>query len=164
MPISWSPPARSGRREAEAAAGAELVINATNGAGSVTALEAAGEDLLADKVLIDVSNPLDFSAGMPPSLLVSNTDSLGEQIQRRFPRTRVVKALNTMNAYLMVDPGQLDHGQHSAFVSGNDPQAKRAVIDLLTTLGHADTIDLGDITPRVHPCRRRPQSLYVRLG
>jgi predicted dinucleotide-binding enzyme len=76
---------------ADAAADAELVVNATNGAGSLAALEAAGDEHLSGKVLVDVSNPLDVSHGMPPSLLVSNTDSLAEQIQRRFPTARVVK-------------------------------------------------------------------------
>jgi 8-hydroxy-5-deazaflavin:NADPH oxidoreductase len=131
---------------AEAAAGAELVVNATNGVGSIEALEAAGEENLAGKVLVDIANPLDFSQGMPPSLTVSNTDSLGEQIQRRFPETRVVKALNTVNAYLMVDPKQLAGGDHTTFVSGNDPEAKAMVGELLGRLGWSDVIDLGDIS------------------
>lgn len=122
------------------------MVNATNGAGSIAALEAAGEEHLAGKVLVDVSNPLDFSHGMPPSLLVSNTDSLGERIQRRFPATRVVKALNTMNAHLMVDPKQLAGGDHSVFVSGDDPDAKTQVTELLEAFGWSDVIDLGDIT------------------
>jgi predicted dinucleotide-binding enzyme len=131
---------------ADAAADAEVVINATNGAGSVAALEAAGVAKLAGKVLIDIANPLDFSSGMPPSLFVSNTDSLGEQIQRRFPEVRVVKALNTMNAYLMVDPKQLAAGEHTVFVSGNDVDAKAGVFKLLESFGWSDVIDLGDIT------------------
>ena len=130
----------------EAAAGAELVVNATNGAGSIEALETAGEQNLAGKVLIDIANPLDYSQGMPPALLVSNTDSLGEQIQRRFPATRVVKALNTMNAYLMVDPQQLAGGDHTVFVSGNDADAKAQVVALLGSFGWSDVIDLGDIS------------------
>lgn len=81
---------------------------------------------------MDISNPLDFSAGMPPSLLVSNTDSLGEQIQRAFPQVRVVKTLNTMTARLQVNP-ELAAGEHHAFASGNDRQAKAQVIDLLKT-------------------------------
>jgi 8-hydroxy-5-deazaflavin:NADPH oxidoreductase len=129
-----------------AAAGAELVINATNGAGSLAALEAAGEQNLAGKVLADIANPLDFSAGMPPSLLVSGTDSLGEQIQRRFPAAKVVKTLNTVNAYLMVDPGQLAGGDHTVFVSGDDAGAKDQVAGLLKSFGWSDVIDLGDIT------------------
>ncbi len=75
----------------DAAAGTELIVNATNGEGSIAMLESAGKDNLAGKVLIDIANPLDFSQGPPPSLFVSNTDSLGEQIQRAFPDTKVVK-------------------------------------------------------------------------
>jgi 8-hydroxy-5-deazaflavin:NADPH oxidoreductase len=131
---------------AEAAAQGELIVNATHGTGSVPVLESAGEENLAGKVLVDIANPLDFSQGMPPSLTISNTDSLGEQIQRRFPRTRVVKALNTVNAYLMVNPGQLAGGDHTTFVSGNDPDAKKIVTELLASLGHTDVIDLGDIS------------------
>lgn len=142
---------------AAAAAGAELVVNATNGAGSVAALEAAGEENLVGKVLVDIANPLDFSAGMPPSLLVSNTDSLGEQIQRRFPRARVVKTLNTVNASLMVDPGQLASGDHTVFVSGDDPGAKAQVAGLLKSFGWSDVIDLGDISTA------RGAEMYVSL-
>jgi predicted dinucleotide-binding enzyme len=131
---------------AQAAAHGEMIVNATAGAVSLEALEQAGEDNLRGKVLIDISNPLDFSKGMPPSLSVVNTDSLGEQIQRRFPEAKVVKTLHTMNAYLMVDPAQLAGGDHSVFVSGDDPEAKAAVTDLLRSFGWTDIIDLGDIT------------------
>ncbi len=130
---------------ADAVSRAELVVNATNGAGSLATLDAAGADALADKVILDLANTLDFSQGMPPSLLVSNTDSLGEQIQRRFPRAKVVKALNTMNVSLMVDPMQLAGGDHTCFVSGDDASAKQTVVKLLTALGHRDIIDLGGI-------------------
>ena len=129
-----------------AVAGADLVVNATNGAASISALEGAGEENLKSKVLLDIANPLDFSQGMPPSLLVSNTDSLGEQIQKRFPEARVVKALNTMNAYLMVDPSQVAEGDHTVFVSGNDADAKAVVTDLLRSFGWVDIVDLGDIS------------------
>ncbi len=131
---------------ADAAAGAELVVNATNGTVSIQALEAAGEDNLAGKMIVDIANPLDFSQGMPPSLAISNTDSLGEQIQRRFPDARVVKTLNTVNAYLMVDPVQLAGGDHTVFVSGNDADAKTKVTELLASFGWSDIVDLGDIT------------------
>jgi predicted dinucleotide-binding enzyme len=93
-------------RFGDAAAFGELIFNCTAGAASLEALEAAGETNLAGKTLVDVANPLDFSQGMPPSLTVSNTDSLAEQIQRRFPDAKVVKELNTMNAELMVAPGR----------------------------------------------------------
>jgi len=131
---------------ADVAADAELVINATEGAGSVAALSAAGSENLAGKILVDIANPLDFSHGMPPTLSPVNTDSLGEQIQRAFPEAKVVKTLNTMNASLMVDPGRAAGGDHSVFVSGNDSEAKREVATLLKSLGHQDVIDLGDIT------------------
>ena len=122
-------------------------MNATNGKGAIEALNAAGEQNLAGKLLIDISNPLDFSKGMPPSLTICNTDSLGEQIQRAFPETKVVKTLNTVNAYLMVEPGMLAGGNHTMFVCGNDAGAKATVASLLQEgLGWQDVIDLGDIT------------------
>jgi len=130
---------------AEAAAGAELIVNATSGDGSIAALEAAGKENLAGKVLLDIANPLDFSKGFPPSLFVKDTDSLGEQIQRAFPELKVVKALNTLNATLMVNPRQLADGDHTVFVSGDDAEAKKRVSDLLTDFGHRDVIDLGDL-------------------
>jgi len=131
---------------AEAAAFGELLFNCTNGAGSLEALTLAGEAALNGKILIDISNPLDFSRGMPPSLFVSNTDSLGEQIQRAFPNLKVVKSLNTMNTALMVNPRQLANGDHSVFVSGNDAAAKAQVTALLKDWGWQDVIDLGDIS------------------
>jgi hypothetical protein len=131
---------------AQAAAHGELVVNATAGTGSIEALRAAGEKNVAGKILIDIANPLDFSKGMPPSLTVCNTDSLGEQIQRAYPEVKVVKALNTMNAYLMVGPQQLAGGEHTAFVSGNDAAAKKRVTELLRSFGWKDIVDLGDIT------------------
>jgi predicted dinucleotide-binding enzyme len=131
---------------ADAATGAELLVNATSGDVSIAALEAAGADNLAGKVLIDIANPLDFSAGFPPSLFVKDTDSLGEQIQAAFPKLKVVKALNTLTAALMVNPRALADGDHSVFVSGNDSDAKKTVIGLLGSFGHTDVVDLGDIT------------------
>jgi predicted dinucleotide-binding enzyme len=130
----------------EAAAQGEMVVNATSGTVSMQVLELAGETNLNGKILIDVANPLDFSKGMPPTLSVSNTDSLGEQIQRRFPEARVVKTLHTMNAYLMVDPAQLAEADHTVFVSGDDAEAKASVTELLRSFGWTDIIDLGDIT------------------
>lgn len=131
---------------AEAAAHGELLFNCTNGMASLGVLKQAGAANLQGKVLIDIANPLDFSQGMPPSLSVSNTDSLGEQIQRAFPRVSVVKTLNTLNANLMVDPQQLAGGNHTIFVSGNDADAKAQVTTLLQQFGWQDIIDLGDIT------------------
>ena len=130
---------------AEATAGAELIVNATNGLGALPALEQAGADHLAGKAILDISNPLDFSRGFPPTLLVKDTDSLGEQIQRAFPQARVVKTLNTLNADLMVHPASLG-AESSVFVSGDDAAAKARVTELLRSFGHTDIIDLGDIS------------------
>jgi predicted dinucleotide-binding enzyme len=130
---------------ADAAKFGEVVFNCTAGSVSLEALKQAGEKNLGGKVLVDVANPLDFSKGMPPTLTVCNTDSLGEQIQRAFPDAKVVKALNTMGNELMVDPG-LVPGEHDTFVCGNDPQAKAEVVEILRAFGWKSPIDLGDIT------------------
>ena len=131
---------------ADAAAFGEILFNCTSGSGSIEALNAAGKENLKGKVLLDISNPLDFSKGMPPTLFVSNTDSLGEQIQRAFPELKVVKTLNTISAPVMVDPARIP-GVHAVFVSGNDAEAKAQVKRLLTEwLGWKQIIDLGDIT------------------
>lgn len=131
---------------AEAAAFGELLFNATQGGAAIAALQLAGEPNMRGKVLVDISNPLDFSHGMPPSLLVTNTDSLGEQIQRAFPTTRVVKALNTVAASIMVEPRQIADGNHHLFICGDDAGAKETTTALLKEFGWIHIIDLGDIT------------------
>lgn len=132
---------------AEAASHGEFLINATNGGGSLNALHLAGEANLNGKILLDASNPLDFSQGMPPTLLVCNTDSTGEQIQRAFPQVKVVKGLNTVTAYLMVNPGLVNGGDHTLFICGNDAEAKAQVTARLKEwFGWQDVLDLGDIT------------------
>ena len=132
---------------ADAAAHGELIFNCTAGDKSLEALRMAEADNLADKILVDVANPLDFSRGMPPILAVCNADSLGEEIQRFFPRSKVVKALNTVNCNVMVDPSVVP-GEHDVFVCGNDEGAKNEVRELLGSFGWpAERInDLGDIT------------------
>jgi len=143
---------------AGAAAHGELVFNCTHGNASLEALNAAGAENLAGKVLVDVANVLVFSEGEPPVIGLSVEDSLGEQIQRAFPEAKVVKALNTVNADVMVDPGMVP-GEHDMFISGNDAAAKAQVADLLQSFGWpAERIlDLGDITGA------RGQELYVAL-
>ena len=135
---------------ADAAAFGEITINATHGSSSVTALILAGKKNLEGKVLIDISNPLDFSNGMPPSLLpgLNNTNSLGEEIQKTFPESLVVKTLNTMWCGLMVNPNLIGKGDHINFISGNNTEAKARVRKLLNQIGWKDEniIDLGDIT------------------
>ena len=128
-----------------AAAFAEILFNCTTGQASLEALQLAGRENLSGKVLIDVANPLDFSKGMPPSLSVCNTDSLGEVLQRQFPDLKVVKTLNTMNCQLMVDPSLLP-AETSIFMSGNDAQAKAVTRKILEDFGWKDIIDLGDIS------------------
>lgn len=131
----------------DAAAFGEVVFNCTAGSVSIAALKLAGSANLKGKVLVDVANPLDFSKGMPPTLTVCNTDSIGEQIQRMFPDVKVVKALNTMNCKIMVKPS-LVSGEHNLFIAGNDAQAKAKVRGILEAFGWKEEsiIDLGDIT------------------
>jgi predicted dinucleotide-binding enzyme len=130
---------------AEAAAYGEIVFNCTLGAASLEALTAAGAGNLKGKILIDTSNPIDYSADIT-SLTVCNTDSLGEQIQRAFPYTKVVKTLNTMNANVMVNPAKLIENT-DVFVSGNDSEAKATVSGYLHSwFGWQSIIDLGDIS------------------
>jgi 8-hydroxy-5-deazaflavin:NADPH oxidoreductase len=129
----------------DAAVFGDMIFNCTSGQVSLEALQLAGRENLSGKILVDIANPLDFSNGMPPSLSVCNTDSLGESLQRQFPDVLVVKTLNTMNCQLMVNPSLLKE-ETSIFISGNDPGAKLAVKKLLNDFGWNDIIDLGDIT------------------
>ncbi|MFJ9773116.1 NADPH-dependent F420 reductase [Kitasatospora sp. NPDC101157] len=132
---------------AEAAAFGEVVLNATGGTVSLAALRAAGAEHLAGKLLIDVSNPLVFGPDGVVTLDPVNTDSIGERIQREFPDARVVKALNTLNCALMVEPAKLA-GEHNLFIAGNDAGAKAETVALLGEFGWPAEwiVDLGDIT------------------
>jgi 8-hydroxy-5-deazaflavin:NADPH oxidoreductase len=132
---------------ADAAAFGEIVFHCTHGVASLAALDLAGAQNLKNKILIDIANALDFSKGMPPSLSVCNTDSLGEQIQRAFPEVKVVKTLNTMNCNIMVNPKLVADGNHDIFISGNDASAKVKVTEILREwFGWKSVIDLGNIT------------------
>lgn len=131
---------------ADAASDAELIFNCTAGTASIEALTAAGAENLAGKIVVDVSNPLDFSQGMPPTLSICNDDSLGERIQATFPEAKVVKTLNTINNQVMTDPGRLP-GAHNVFVCGEDEGAKAAVGELLQSFGwpRESIVNLGGI-------------------
>jgi predicted dinucleotide-binding enzyme len=133
---------------ADAAGFGELLFNATQGVGAVDVLKAAGADKLKGKILIDISNPLDFSKGMPPMLFAAAaSESLGEQLQKAFPDVKVVKTLNTVTAEIMVNPGKIGGGDHQMFMSGNDAAAKATVTEFLKSqFGWKHVLDLGDIT------------------
>lgn len=134
----------------ESASFGELILNVTQGGSSIQALTLAGAKNLKGKIVVDISNPLDFSKGMPPSLIpeLSNTNSLGEEIQKTFPEAKVVKTLNTMWCGLMVNPGMIADGNHTAFICGNDADAKSKVKSLINEFGwkQENILDLGDIT------------------
>lgn len=144
---------------ADASTFGEIIFNCTAGVGSIEALKMAGEKNLNGKVLVDIANPLDFSKGMPPSLALCNTTSLGEEIQNAFPQTKVVKALNTMWCGLMVNPAMINGGDHSTFISGNDANAKEEVKKILKSFGWVEKniLDLGDI------CKARGSEMYLPL-
>ncbi|GAB4496981.1 MAG: NAD(P)-binding domain-containing protein [Saprospiraceae bacterium] len=146
--VAANGPAASEGTFADAASFGEVIFICTKGDGTLDALRAADAANLRGKILIDISNPLDFSKGMPPSLFVCNTDSLGEQIQREFPDAKVVKTLNIVNCEVMVNAGKSSPSDRGTmFVSGNDADAKQLVINnFLTPWGWSDVIDLGDIT------------------
>lgn len=144
---------------AEAAAFGEIIFNCTAGVASLDALAMAGKKNLEGKTIVDVANPLDFSKGMPPSLAVCNTNSLGEEIQKAFPESKVVKALNTMWCGLMVNPAMINGGNHNTFVCGNDAGAKEGVKQILKSFGWAEKniLDLGDIS------KARATEMYLPL-
>lgn len=128
---------------ADASAHGEMVFNCTKGEASVAALQQAGADNLRDKVVVDLANPLEFTDG-ELSLSIVNTDSLAETLQRKLPGAKIVKALNTMNCEVMVDPKRVP-GNHAVFIAGDDADAKSAVADILKSFGWQDILDLGDL-------------------
>lgn len=127
-----------------AAAFGELLFNCVLGSASLEALRQARAENLKGKILLDLSNPVDYSTELWTST-VTSAESLGEQIQAAFPELRVVKTLNTMNAYVMVNPTKLSE-KSDVFVGGNDIQAKATVVTILRDwFGWSSVIDLGDI-------------------
>jgi predicted dinucleotide-binding enzyme len=109
----------------DAAATGELIVLAVSGTAVFEVLSAAGAESLSGKVLIDISNSLDFSNGFPPTLSVKDTDSVGEQIQAAYPDVRVVKSLNTLAAALMVHPQLVGDGDHTVFSAATMPKPSR---------------------------------------
>lgn len=129
---------------AEAAQFGDVVVLATQGAATEAALDLAGPARLAGKLVLDATNPLDFSHGMPPGLFVGLTDSLGERVQRKLPGAHVVKCFNTVGHAKMVDP-KFSAGGVRMLICGDDADAKRRTEALLRELGWAGTIDVGGI-------------------
>lgn len=127
--------------------GKDLLVFAMNGKAAMDALEAIGKEHLDGRIMIDISNPLDFSNGFPPVLSVCNTESLGEQIQNAYPALKVVKALNSISHPVMANPEVIE-GDHNTFICGNDDEAKDRVKQTLQELGWKphNIVDLGDIT------------------
>lgn len=132
---------------ADAAKFGELVFNCTKGEAAPDILKSAGVENFNGKTIIDISNPLDFSKGMPPSLIPAwtNTNSLGEEIQKLLPQANVVKTLNIVNCEVMVD-AKRSGGDPTMFMSGNNAAAKDEVKGILQQFGWSDIIDLGDIS------------------
>jgi 8-hydroxy-5-deazaflavin:NADPH oxidoreductase len=148
--VAWAAQASSDAQHGtfqDAAHFAELVIVAVNGAIALEAITQTGVAALQGKVLIDVTNPLDFSKGMPPRLIpeLINDTSIAEKIQKAVPGARVVKTLNTINCEVMVDPARVS-GEHDVFVSGDDATAKATATDILHQFGWTAPIDLGSLS------------------
>ena len=125
--------------------GADIVVNATNGQASLVVFDAIGGQQLSGKVVLDLANALDFSGGFPPRMAVDDTDSLAEQIQRAFPQARVVKALNTVTAGVMVDPGKVGDGETTVFAASDDAEARAVVVALLEQLGWRDVVEFEEL-------------------
>lgn len=125
---------------------AEVIFNCTKGEKTIEALKLVDVSYFAGKTIVDVSNPLDFSKGMPPTLIpeLCNTNSLGEEIQKLLPNAHVVKSLNIVNCEVMVDLGKCG-GSATMFMAGNDEAAKKDVAELLRDFSWTDIIDLGSI-------------------
>jgi 8-hydroxy-5-deazaflavin:NADPH oxidoreductase len=126
------------------------LLNALQGAVTLTVIDGVDKSLFDDKILMDISNPLDFSKGFPPSLIpeLQNTNSLSEEIQKLVPSAKVIKTLSTMWCGLMVNPMMIGNGDHNAFIAGNDAEAKAKTKEILASFGWItnNILDLGDIT------------------
>jgi predicted dinucleotide-binding enzyme len=128
---------------ADAARFGDILVIATLGTATLDVIRVAGLEAFEGKVVVDTTNPLDFSKGMPPTLFVGTTDSLGEQMQRLIPRARVVKAFNTVGNAHMVNP-QFPGGPPDMFLCGNDDDAKKIVTQICQHWGWG-VVDIGGI-------------------
>lgn len=129
---------------AETASFGEIVIFATLGSALLDAARMAGPANVADKVVIDVTDPVEgTSLRRIPEL--SNTTSAGEELQRVMPDAKVVKTFNTMHYRIMVDPSRVP-GEHDAFYCGDHQDAKAVVADILRSFGWKNPVDLGPLS------------------
>ena len=140
-------PKASAATFADAVASADIIFLCTKGDATLEVLKLATPENFAGKIVIDISNPLDFSKGMPPSLIAqwANTNSLGEEVQNTLPGARVVQSLNIVNCEIMVNPKKTG-GEPTMFVAGNDAGAREEVKGILKQFGWTDIIDLGDLS------------------
>jgi len=131
----------------DAASFGELIVVCTKGDATVSVARSINPDLVKGKIIIVISNPLDFSKGMPPFLIpeLTNTNSLGEEVQKILSLANVVKTLDTVNCQIMVNPNKLS-GPQTMFIAGNNSEAKKQVGELLEKFGWNEIVDLGDIT------------------
>ncbi len=123
----------------------EIIILATHGVATIGAIDLAEKNNFRGKVVIDTTNPLDFSQGMPPKFAATLGNSLGEKIQNHIPEAKVVKAFNTVNAYVMVSPKR-EEGNPDLFIAGNDEDAKKKIKSLAEQLDWENIVDIGDIS------------------
>ncbi len=129
---------------AEAAAFGDLVVFATLGVANPDVVKAIGPETVAGKVVIDATNPLDFSKGFPPDLAIKGNDSGGETLQRLIPEAKVIKAFNIVGNALMFRP-ELPGGPPDMYIAGNDADAKAKVAALLNEFGWPTVVDFGGI-------------------
>ncbi len=133
---------------AEAAKFGEIIVLATAWSGTENAISLAGKENFSGKILIDVTNPLDVSGGMPPKIAVPFNDSGAQHVQKWLPEAKVVKAFNIINAYTMINP-KFEEGTPDLFIAGNDKSAKEKVTSLAKQLGWTSIIDLGDLSEAI---------------
>jgi len=146
--VQWAKQAGKGASHGtfeEAARFGEVLFLCVKGDAALSVINLAKPESFKGKTVIDVTNPLDFSQGMPPSLFISNTNSLGEEIQKALPGAHIVKTLNIVSNEVMIDPG-ITGGEPTMFLCGNDAGAKEKAAAILKKLGWKDIMDLGDIS------------------
>ncbi|HTQ02778.1 MAG TPA: NAD(P)-binding domain-containing protein [Polyangiaceae bacterium] len=134
---------------ADAAGFGDIVVLSTHGTANEAVLKSIPPERLQGKLLIDTTNPLDFSKGMPPRLFVGHTDSGGERVQRAAPEARVVKCWNIVGHTSMFRPAY-ETGTPAMFICGNDAEAKKQVTRILHDFGWSEVVDFGGIESSRH--------------